>query len=256
MTTDYGNYGWVRTPDALQVGIQVAAPKASTFTRYQQCMEACDYDRRCAGLTVEQKVPDLSSKDGVSNVVGPKTCKLVYANDRPGTNKRSAVRVDTTSTAIPSYTWGECNRFPALQVDISATGAGLAKVLSCPAAEEQPPGRRAVCPELGLYMPLCKSVYLLTLCTTDNIISYSTLYSTTQYRAFHKPMPFFMCCRIAAYPAVCREMPKDVVHGKWPLACAGQPPGFICQALCDCSPEECYSRDGCPTTICQADGNW
>lgn len=45
-------------------------------------------------------------------------------------------------------------------------------------------------------------------------------------------------------------MPKDVIHGKWPTSCAGKPPGWVCQAQCDCSPEECYSRDGCPITIC------
>lgn len=59
-----------------------------------------------------------------------------------------------------------------------------------------------------------------------------------------------------ALPAVCREMPGDVIHGKWPMSCAGTPTGGICQAECDCNPDECYSRDGCPTTVCQPDGNW
>lgn len=45
-------------------------------------------------------------------------------------------------------------------------------------------------------------------------------------------------------------MPKDVIHGKWPTSCAGKPPGWVCQAECDCNPDECYSRDGCPQTVC------
>jgi hypothetical protein len=103
--TDYGNYGWKRTPDALSVGEQKPAPNAATFTRYQQCTDACDIDRRCAAISVEQIVPNDPTV-GYNNA-GPKSCRLVYANVRPGTNKRSMIRVDTSSVAIPIYTRGK-----------------------------------------------------------------------------------------------------------------------------------------------------
>lgn len=55
---------------------------------------------------------------------------------------------------------------------------------------------------------------------------------------------------------VCRELPDPVFHGTWPTSCRGTPVGGSCLARCDCDVEECYSRDGCPVTICQPDGNW
>jgi hypothetical protein len=97
--TDYGNYGWHRTPDALSVGEQIPAANAATFTRFQQCTDACDVDRRCVGITIQQIVPNDPTV-GYNNA-GPKSCKVVYANVRPGTNKRSMIRVDTTAVAIP-----------------------------------------------------------------------------------------------------------------------------------------------------------
>lgn len=105
MKTDYGNYGWHRTPDALLVGEQKPAPKAATFTRYQQCTDACDIDRRCAAISVQQLTPNDPTV--VYNNAGPKSCQLVYANVRPGTNKRSLVKADTSSVAIPIYTRGQ-----------------------------------------------------------------------------------------------------------------------------------------------------
>jgi hypothetical protein len=51
-------------------------------------------------------------------------------------------------------------------------------------------------------------------------------------------------------------VPHDVVHGRWPTDCAGKPVGDSCVAFCDCNPDECYARDGCPVTICQDNGLW
>jgi hypothetical protein len=70
-------------------------------------MDACDYDRECIGVMIEQKIPDLSNPDVQYNVAGPRSCMLVYANTRPGTNKRSVVRANIASVEIPQWTGGE-----------------------------------------------------------------------------------------------------------------------------------------------------
>lgn len=66
---------------------------------------------------------------------------------------------------------------------------------------------------------------------------------------------FLQRCLVACC-AVCRQEPGPVFRGNWPISCRGTPIGGQCVAFCDCSPDECYARDGCPTTICQPDGTW
>lgn len=106
-TEDYGTYGWFRTPDAPSVGIQKPAPGRENFLFYQDCMDACDFDSTCIGVMIEQRVPDLSNPLVQYNTAGPWSCLLVFANTRPGTNKRTVVRANIDSVEIPQWTGGE-----------------------------------------------------------------------------------------------------------------------------------------------------
>jgi len=99
----YGQYTIWWDPNANQVGRQVDAPNAGTFERMQNCMEACDYDRRCAGITVQMTIHPGSPV----NNVGPKTCKLIYGDTRPGVFQRTVVRMDPSKVEIPTYMKGE-----------------------------------------------------------------------------------------------------------------------------------------------------
>lgn len=99
----YGQYTIWWDPNANQVGRQVDAPNAGTFERMQNCMEACDNDHRCAGITVQMTVHPGSPV----NNVGPKTCKLVYGDTRPGVFQRTVVRMDPGRVEIPTYMKGE-----------------------------------------------------------------------------------------------------------------------------------------------------
>lgn len=107
---DASNYAWWQSPDALLIGTQTLAPGASTFDRYQQCVEACDYDRTCAGITVQQTMDTDKSDNPAGNTgynnEGPKSCKLVRGNTNPGTNLRSVIKSETTNVYIPAWTKG------------------------------------------------------------------------------------------------------------------------------------------------------
>lgn len=103
--TDYGSYVWWKDPNAGLVGKHVVPPNVNTFTRFEQCIQACDYDWQCAGVFMESAVKiDLTTG---YNMDGPKTCKLIHGITSPGTNKRTVIRTDVTRTAIPVYQKGE-----------------------------------------------------------------------------------------------------------------------------------------------------
>lgn len=117
---DAGNYAWFLTPDAPKIGIQTRAPNADTFDRYQQCLEACDFDRTCAAISVAQVLDTNTADNPVGNTgynnEGPKSCMLVRGITSPGTNKRSVVHAVTGSVIIPTWTkgaharvWHVCN---------------------------------------------------------------------------------------------------------------------------------------------------
>lgn len=107
---DAGNYAWFLTPDAPKIGIQTRAPNADTFDRYQQCLEACDFDRTCAAISVAQVLDTNTADNPVGNTgynnEGPKSCMLVRGITSPGTNKRSVVHAVTGSVIIPTWTKG------------------------------------------------------------------------------------------------------------------------------------------------------
>lgn len=103
-TNDFGTYSWHQTPDAPLIGIQKAAPGREYFLFYQDCMTACDYDRECIGVVIEQRLPDPAFP---YNVAGPQSCMLVYGNTRPGTNKRTVLHTVISSVEIPQWTAGE-----------------------------------------------------------------------------------------------------------------------------------------------------
>lgn len=114
---DASNYAWWQSPDALLIGTQTLAPGAATFDRYQQCLEACDYDRTCAGVTVQQTIDSDKSDNPIGNTgynnEGPKSCMLVRGNTNPGTNQRSVIKSETRNVYIPTWTKGVYTTQPA-----------------------------------------------------------------------------------------------------------------------------------------------
>lgn len=103
---DYGQYSIWQDPNADSIGRQVAAPNAAGFDRMQNCLDACDNDKRCAGARIDSVVHPGSNV----NDVGPKSCKLIYGDSRQGQFKRTVLRMDTTKVAIPVYMRGERSR--------------------------------------------------------------------------------------------------------------------------------------------------
>lgn len=103
---DYGQYTIWWDANAATIGRQEDAPNAGSFDRMQDCMTACDYDRKCAGITVQSTLHEGSNY----NNVGPKTCKLIYGDDRFGQYKRTVIRADPSKVEIPVYMRGEARR--------------------------------------------------------------------------------------------------------------------------------------------------
>jgi hypothetical protein len=113
---DHGTYVWWKDPNAAMVGKQVIPQNVATFTRFEQCVEACDYDWKCAAVFMQSKV-QIDQSTGY-NMDGPKSCRLIQGDTSPGTNKRTVIKADTNKTAIPVYQKGgttgavDCRRLP------------------------------------------------------------------------------------------------------------------------------------------------
>jgi hypothetical protein len=103
-TVNYGTYVWWKDPNAGLVGKQIVPPNVMTFTRFQQCVEACDNDWKCAAVFMESKV-QIDQSTGY-NTDGPKSCRLIHGETSPGTFKRTVIKSDTNRTAIPEYQKG------------------------------------------------------------------------------------------------------------------------------------------------------
>lgn len=99
--SDYGQYTIYQDPYGNNIGRQVDAAGAGSFTRMQNCMQVCEDDRQCAGIVLQSMV-----KTGTVNTVGPKSCKLIYGDTQPGQYKRTVVRMDPTRLEIPVYLRG------------------------------------------------------------------------------------------------------------------------------------------------------
>jgi hypothetical protein len=88
-----GTYVWWEDPNALAVASQTAPANAASFFSIEDCTRACDFDRTCAGVTLQQTVD-------VGAVAS--TCKLVQGDDYPGRFIRTVVRVDMDQTNFPA----------------------------------------------------------------------------------------------------------------------------------------------------------
>lgn len=90
-----GAYTYYQDLNALDVGTQVLAPNANTFsnyTTYIECRAACDQDASCVGWTIEMKMLESDR---------PKSCRLVTGVYDPVQDARSFTRADVTRLTVP-----------------------------------------------------------------------------------------------------------------------------------------------------------
>jgi len=95
MASASGQYTFYQDPNALEIGrvdetntavnLQYVPAGVNSFTRWQDCLNACDDDPACAAFIIELKVI-------VS--LRPATCRLIKGNREVGEFKRSMTRAD------------------------------------------------------------------------------------------------------------------------------------------------------------------
>jgi hypothetical protein len=87
-----GLFTFWQDPNAADIGVQYAPAGVASFTAVQQCLDACNDDGICAGVTIEETVDRTKIAT---------TCKLFKGDSTPGKFQRTVVRAHLDRIGLP-----------------------------------------------------------------------------------------------------------------------------------------------------------
>lgn len=89
-----GLFTFWQDPNAADIGVQYEPAGVTSFTAVQQCLDACNDDGICAGVTIEETVDRTKIAT---------TCKLLKGDSTSGKFKRTMVRTHLDRIGLPVF---------------------------------------------------------------------------------------------------------------------------------------------------------